>query len=145
MEWFCPDDRAENKLSVEMDMAKTFEATMTDMKQFNGETTINQINHKRYTKQQHQSCKYCGGNHPLGRYRCPAYGSHCAKCGRRNHWKIVCSASEILRSEYESRSRQASRGANKRNRSKSRHKSSSRSTSVHNVDNTSDSKMGLND
>ena len=44
---------------------------------------------------------------------------------------------ENLRSEYEARSRQASRGANKRNRSKSRHKSSSRSTSVHNVDNTS--------
>ena len=39
-----------------MDMARTFEATMTDIKQFNGETTINQINHKRYTKQQHQSC-----------------------------------------------------------------------------------------
>ena len=48
---------------------------MTDMKQFNGDTTINQINHKRNTKQQHQSCKYCGGNHPLGRDRCPAYGS----------------------------------------------------------------------
>ena len=124
-------------LNGAMDMARTFEATMTDMKQFNGETTINQINHKRYTKQQHQSCKYCGGNHPLGRDRCPAYGSQCAKCGRRNHWKIVCSASENLRSEYESRSRQASRGANKRNRSKSRHKSSSRSTSVHNIDNTS--------
>ena len=65
----------------------------------------------------------------------PAYGSQCAKCGRRNHWKIVCSASESLRSEYESRSRQAPRGANTRNRSKSksRHQSSTHSTSVHNT------------
>ena len=37
-----------------MDMTRRFEATMTDMRQFNGEATINQINHKRYTKQQYQ-------------------------------------------------------------------------------------------
>ena len=94
-----PSHDATLTLDGAMDMARTFEATMTDMKQFNGETTINQINNKRYTMQQHRSCKYCGGNHPIGRDRCPAYGSQCAKCGRRNHWKIVCSASENLRSE----------------------------------------------
>ena len=119
-----------------MDMARTFEATMTDMRQFNGEATITQVTHKRYTKQQYQSC---GGNHQHGRDHCPAYGSQCARCGRRKHWKIVCSASENPRPEYETSSGQASRGANTRNRSKSksRYKSSSHSTSVHNIDNTS--------
>ena len=71
---------------------------MTDLKAFNGEATINKINHKRYTKQQYQSWKCCGGNHLHGKERCPANGCKCSKCGQPNHWKIVYSASENQRS-----------------------------------------------
>ena len=104
---------------------------MTDMRQFHGEASINQVNHMRYTKQQHQSCKYCGGNHQHGREHCPAYGSLCARCNRRNHWKIVCTASENPDNEYETSSGQAYRGANTRKRSKSKSRyESSRSYNV---------------
>ena len=35
-----------------------------------------------------QSCKYCGQTHPYG--CCPARGTQCNFCGRKNHFESVC-------------------------------------------------------
>ena len=34
------------------------------------------------------NCKYCGKSHNRG--NCPAYGKKCQKCGKDNHFKVVC-------------------------------------------------------
>ena len=34
-------------------------------------------------------CKYCGRSHPTQK-TCPAYGKYCSKCGKPNHFSIVC-------------------------------------------------------
>ena len=40
----------------------------------------------KYTKQ--DSCQRCGRKHDKG--KCPAYGEKCRKCGKLNHFAIVC-------------------------------------------------------
>ena len=41
----------------------------------------------RYTTRQN-SCSRCGRQH--GKANCPAYGAKCRKCGKQNHFAIVC-------------------------------------------------------
>ena len=43
--------------------------------------------HKQFTP--HRKCDYCGRSHPRGG-TCPAFGTTCSNCGRRNHWAMVC-------------------------------------------------------
>ena len=40
---------------------------------------------------QHERCGYCGSPHAKGRDNCPAYGKVCRRCGKKNHFQIVCS------------------------------------------------------
>ena len=40
----------------------------------------------KYTKQ--DSCQRCGRKHE--KEKCPAYGEKCRKCGKPNHFAIVC-------------------------------------------------------
>ena len=40
----------------------------------------------------HRRCDYCGRSHPR-RVTCPALGTTCSNCGRRNHWAVVCRSS----------------------------------------------------
>ena len=42
------------------------------------------------TKEGIRTCKYCGGTHPLQKELCPAYGKFCSKCGKPNHFSVVC-------------------------------------------------------
>ena len=35
-------------------------------------------------------CRYCRRTHDAGKHNCPAYGSTCSACGRRNHWAAAC-------------------------------------------------------
>ena len=40
-----------------------------------------------------KECRFCGQNHT---YRqCPAYGQACKRCGKRNHFAIVCRARDV--------------------------------------------------
>ena len=39
-----------------------------------------------------QSCRYCGGKRHKERQQCPAYGKFCRKCGKSNHFQLVCRA-----------------------------------------------------
>ena len=39
-----------------------------------------------------RNCRYCGKSHSSG--NCPAFGKKCQKCGKDNHFKVVCKSSE---------------------------------------------------
>ena len=137
---------ADLTLDGAMDIARTCEATMSDMQLFKEESSIHYVRKQRHlARQQHQQhadnrqiagCKYCGGRHSTGRDNCPAYGSKCLQCGRLNHWKAVCTARDTVRSRTGSRTSQ-SRGRDTSNRSMSRRRTTSRGehpTTIHNVD-----------
>ncbi|KAK3787110.1 hypothetical protein RRG08_030273 [Elysia crispata] len=36
------------------------------------------------------TCKFCGGDHPFVKSKCPAYGRNCGNCGGRDHFAKVC-------------------------------------------------------
>ncbi|RVE53118.1 hypothetical protein evm_002215 [Chilo suppressalis] len=61
---------------------------------------------KRHSTSQQQKkrngfiCKNCGYSHD--RYKCPAFGKNCLKCGKRNHFSTKCrSISEIKENDDE--------------------------------------------
>ena len=35
-------------------------------------------------------CQYCGQLHKPSRHACPAFGKSCSKCGKPNHYGVVC-------------------------------------------------------
>ena len=39
------------------------------------------------------NCSFCGGAHARG--RCPAFGKICKKCGKINHFEMVCRSKKI--------------------------------------------------
>ena len=86
-------------LDKAMDFARTFEATETQLLQFNTETTVNAV--KRQQKQQtkgkqqpkaqkQSNCRNCGLARHETREDCPAKESKCNKCHRIGHWGKVC-------------------------------------------------------
>lgn len=42
------------------------------------------------TSQSYKSCRYCGQQHVMRKEDCPAFGKTCTRCGKLNHFKIVC-------------------------------------------------------
>ena len=49
------------------------------------------------------NCKYCGKSHNSG--NCPAYGKKCQKCGKDNHFKVVCKSGSNTSSRDHSKPR----------------------------------------
>ena len=45
-------------------------------------------NRNRSNSNSSRNCRYCGKNHSCG--NCPAFGKKCQKCGKDNHFKVVC-------------------------------------------------------
>lgn len=56
----------------------------------NNEEPVNKVMYK----QKFNHCDYCGGEHQrtnrFNRYKCPAFGKICQKCGMKNHYTNVC-------------------------------------------------------
>jgi hypothetical protein len=46
-------------------------------------------------------CRRCGNRHESR--KCPAYGTECAKCGKANHWAIVCKSKMEAPRQHEQR------------------------------------------
>ena len=51
---------------------------------YKGKKSYNQVNNKD------KKCIFCGKNHNFKKVLYPAYGKTCTKCGRKNHFKIMC-------------------------------------------------------
>ncbi len=37
-----------------------------------------------------RECKFCGQKHYWNKFKCPAFGSTCSKCGKKNHFESKC-------------------------------------------------------
>ena len=58
-----------------------------------------------------RSCKFCGGDHPATREKCPAWGKTCNACKGRNHFARVCKkSSSSVRAVQEKESKSDSEG-----------------------------------
>ena len=102
-------------LDKAVDIARTFEATQSQLLQFNRptESSVDFVrnprnqNRPKYSDSQSfkgKNCNFCGGEiHP--RPQCPARESICNKCKKRGHWGKVCLSSN---SRYRSQSRNRS-------------------------------------
>ena len=78
-------------LAAAIEIARSHEATSKQMKTLAGSSKSHQedrsIDAIRKEKER-ESCNNCGKQHP--RNKCPAYGTLCRKCGKANHWQLVC-------------------------------------------------------
>lgn len=70
-----------------LDVARTHEATESNMKTLNESLNVDAFGQKP-NQSKGQPCHSCGLTH-LPR-NCPAYGTKCRSCGNMNHWQKVC-------------------------------------------------------
>ena len=78
------------KLAKAMDIARTREATVNDMKSLEqqGRSTCTRDNNIDAIKQNiSPQCGKCGLSHGK---KCPAQGTRCRKCNQWKHWKQLC-------------------------------------------------------
>lgn len=60
----------------------------TDIHSVRAERQYSERNDRKLSSFDKGRCTKCGRTHALN--KCPAYGTTCKKCGRRNHWAAVC-------------------------------------------------------
>ena len=95
-------------LDIAMDIARTHEATLANIQQFTGETSISHLGrvnkkwpaHSNNQREDQPTCTKCGRRHTADD-RCPSRGSKCNACGLLNHWKSVCRNQTPRRSQNE--------------------------------------------
>ena len=78
------------KLDKAMDIARTREATVNDMKsleQQGGSACTRDTNIDAIKQDINPQCGKCGRRRDL---KCPAQGTRCRKCNQWNHWEQVC-------------------------------------------------------
>ena len=84
-------EKADPDLALDqaIDLARTYEATLQHVAQLHSESDANiHVIRKSGTGNGNKKCRNCGTSHePL---RCPAFGSLCDYCSKRNHWSRVC-------------------------------------------------------
>ena len=89
-------------LNKAIDIARTEEATSTQLQDIRGTTTIDSLRHKNnrrpqaLSKQRKETCGNCGTLHDRSqKSSCPAFGTKCLNCGKFNHWRKVCRSGKL--------------------------------------------------
>lgn len=86
-------------LNKAIDIARTEEATTSQLQDIRGEKFINVLRQNNNNKRPIQSkrrqskdvCGNCGGKHDFSqKSSCPAHGTKCRECGKLNHWRKMC-------------------------------------------------------
>jgi hypothetical protein len=73
-----------------MEVARTEEATQQQMEDLS-EKTVHAYTHTRPQAPKNKLCGKCGREHASSpRTKCPAFGTTCSSCGKRNHWATLC-------------------------------------------------------
>ena len=127
-------------LDQAIDIARTEEATRSQLDDIAGKEvhhvkTSKQFpkasqksDHPKRNKQEEKQCGNCGKHHNVTqRSNCPAFGTKCANCGKRNHWAKVCRIKDTTPKAY-SNPHQSSYSNPHQSTSNPRHKK------VHSVD-----------
>lgn len=84
-------------MSEVLNMCRSYEASINYMRQM-GELQgkcDSQISAMKHEPEVTDNCGRCGLNHQNG--NCPARGSTCSACGRKNHWARVCHNKKVKR------------------------------------------------
>ncbi len=73
-------------LKTSIDIAHSHEASQQQLHTItpHAEASVNAVTRSKLIT----DCYYCGRDHP--RNKCPAWGSECTKCHKRNHWAAQC-------------------------------------------------------
>ena len=81
-------------LNTALDIARREEVTKQQLQDMAPEKSIDAISKYKPRPKQPQTsgkkCGNCGQAHFGSRSDCPAFGTKCASCGKRNHWASVC-------------------------------------------------------
>ena len=68
-----------------LDICRTAEITTEQLKTFD---SPEEVLHELRSRPSRPRCKYCGDNHKPR--ECPAFGTNCSNCGKKNHFAKVC-------------------------------------------------------
>lgn len=119
-------------------LGRSFEASMSHMQRLSAvhDDGATAAVHAFNGDSRSQECRQCGRQHPPK--KCPAYGSTCGACGKKNHWAKLCRGKNRNKqrnssSRGRSRPRSQERKFNRRNHSNSRYSRSRSSSQVHSV------------
>ena len=78
-------------LSQALDLGRTYEASIRHMKSVAQAKTSDQVTINAFKNESYQKCQNCGRRHAKQpRNACPAYGTICNACQKRNHWQVMC-------------------------------------------------------
>ena len=77
-------------LEEAINIGRTHKASINHVAQLRGmqHNDVHAINTRKKS-----SCSYCGTQHGR-KEKCPAHGSTCRNCGKKNHWQSVCRMSD---------------------------------------------------
>ena len=115
-------------LDTATDTARTYEATLTHMKQLTSGSEHDVHVVRSEDPKNSKKCPNCGGQHPeKPRSKCPAFGTECGNCGKTNHWARVCRS----KSQNNSRPPRSTRQPKPKSHLRTPHKHSGRSPSAH--------------
>ena len=75
-------------LAKAVELGKTHEATLLHMKEL---AQVQRDDAMVYEVRSEETCGNCGRFHSKSpRNKCPAYGTTCRRCKKRNHWEKMC-------------------------------------------------------
>ena len=84
-------------LDETLKLGRSYEATISHMNELHrmedntvSSTGISAVKYDNGKK----TCPYCGLSHYPNRQKCPAFGTTCKACGKRNHWASVCKSKD---------------------------------------------------
>ena len=81
-----------------MDIARTREATVNDMKSLALQSaSAVETNIDAVRQSSNMQCGKWGLHH---RKKCPAYGTRCRKCRQNNHWEQVCKNKQVQERQF---------------------------------------------
>ena len=74
-----------------LDVARLEEATQQQLLDLSETAVVHATKHQKRDDRKPKACGRCNKEHSASpRSKCPAYGTTCSKCGKRNHWAVVC-------------------------------------------------------
>ena len=92
-----------------IDICRSTEATASKLKTINATIATEEVHALKYntrkprnfkndtnTPSKHRNtCKFCDGDHPFQKEKCPAWGQKCRNCGARNHFAKCCRKNKV--------------------------------------------------
>ena len=104
-------------LKEALQLGRTYEAAASNVKQIQNmninKNNCSDANISAIRSSYNKECYNCGKQHSFeSKSNCPAFGTVCKKCNKKNHWAIVCKPKKFNKDFSEKRGRSKSRNRN---------------------------------